>query len=658
MTAGSVEQLEPTTAGSAAELIACQVRGLLERRLAWLASEQGDSPDAEAVWQEVNGKTIEADAELEHHLQGPCGGTWTRLVELFQLSRAEADLLAVAVAVAAEPALGPLVGRAQGADGRFVPTEPLIKRLFGHSAKPIWRPTGPLATWGLVVPVKRSPGEPLGFEADPRITDWLFGSLSVDGQLVLAVSTVGLGSLPPEWPIFETARRLDAALQVGSEVRVLIEARAGSGRRAFAAAVAQQLDRESLLVDPAPLAQEQWPENFMRVQRFALFADAAVIWRESAPAWPDKIPFAPLQFVCVGEGETAPVCDASVDLSVRLPEPSVRTKAARCRTLMPHLAGEAGKLAATPGVSLGDLEEASRAAPQSYAEASEHLREKARARMQGAGRVVDPSFGWDDFVVPPDLTRQLQAIVFEARMRPALFENAETARIFARAAGLSALFSGPAGVGKSMAAQVIARDLGVNLLVVDLASTTSKYVGETAKNLSNTFARAQAAGAALIFEEADAFFARRTEVKDSNDRYANSDTNHLLQLLEAYDGLVILSTNRRANIDPAFIRRLRHVVEFPKPGPSERRRLWSLMLAALGVPVEPLSHAMDAMAQSHDLSPAQIKGAALTAWYAAMAEHRPVAAGDLEDAAALELTKEGRSVPIPNRRRLRSRQHG
>src|SRR5207253_1780088 len=137
--------------------------------------------------------------------------------------------------------------------------------------------------------------------------------------------------------------------------------------------------------------------------------------------------------------------------------------------LVPALADGGTRLAATPGLSLGDLEEVSRAAPRTLAEAGAHLRAKARARMQGVGRVVDPQFGWDDLVAPAELTAQLHRITFEAQTRPALMEDPEVARLFSGAAGLSALFSGPPGVGKSMAAQVIARELGVNLLMVDLA---------------------------------------------------------------------------------------------------------------------------------------------------------------------------------------------
>ncbi len=638
---------------SAAELIVLRARARLERRIAWLAAADGeDLPERERVWAQSHSA---GDDTVAQRLAGAEGQAWSRLIELFRLSPGEAELLQLAVAVAVEPALGPLVARAQQAEGRLLPTEPLVKRLADLGARPVWRPTGPLALWGLVRPVRFAPGEPLCFEADPRIADWMFGAVSLDQQLVLAIDTPDAGPLPPEWPVKEAAARLERALKAGGKARLVVEARAGAGRRRFGAAVAQELRRKTLIVDPAAMAPADWAENFMRAQRFALYTDTALVWREGAPAWPNKIPLAPIQVVCVNEGAAPPAHDGVTDLVLALPEPGVASKAAIWRALAPHLAKADSRIATMPGLSLGDLEEASRAAPQSAEEAGAHLRALARSRMQGAGRVVDPQFVWDDLMVPADLEKQLRRIAFEARARPTLMQDAESARLFAGAAGLSALFAGPSGVGKSMAAQVIARELGVNLLIVDLATTTSKYVGETAKNLTATFARAHATGAALIFEEADALFAKRTDVKDSNDRHANADTGHLLQLMEAHDGIVILSTNRRANIDPAFIRRLRHVVEFARPGLAERRKLWERMLHVLAAGTRALQ-GLDILASRYELTPAQIKGAVLSARYTALAEARDVELSDLEDGAARELAKEGRSAAPrtepPNRRRI------
>lgn len=647
MTVSASELAPPITIRTAAELVALCFRARLEARLAWLADDDGtDSPDDEQLWRQR--AEARRDTTADRRLAGVEGRPWTRLVELFTLAPAEAALLEAAVAVAVEPALGPLTARAQRDDRALLPTEPLVKRLHDLPSRPIWRPTSPLAMWGLVRPVPPAPGEPLRFEADPCVVDWLHNTLTLDAGLTLAVDIARPGTLVPEWPLEDVAQRLASAVEGGSEVRLVVEGRPGSGRRAFCTAVAALLGQRALVVDPVPLAAAgTWADAFMRVQRLALYGELAVVWRDGAPAWPGKIATAPLQFVCVGEGAHAPPRDGATDLVVALPEPSPASKAAIWAALVPELAEGGERLGATPGVSLEDLEEATRIAPRNVEDAAAYLRAKARTRMQGAGRVVDPKFGWDDLILPQETTDALRAFAFEARMRPQLMQHRETSRLFESAAGLSALFSGSPGVGKSMAAQVIARDLGVNLLVVDLATTTSKYIGETAKNLSAAFARARAAGAALIFEEADAFFARRTDVKDANDRYANADTNHLLQLLELHDGVVILSTNRRSAVDPAFIRRLRHVVEFPKPGPAERLELWLLMLAGLEVDAGPLGSTVQKLAGSYDLSPAQIKGAALSARYLAAAVGRDVSSQDLQTGALRELIKEGRSVPTP-----------
>ncbi|MGZ8281608.1 MAG: ATP-binding protein, partial [Allosphingosinicella sp.] len=522
-------------------------------------------------------------------------------------------------------------------------TEALVKRLSRLPARPIWRPAGPLAAWGLLRPVRFAPGEPWGYEADPSVVDWMFGIGSLDPVLVQAVETSADGPVPPEWPVKEAAERLGRALE-GGATRLVVEGRPGSGRRRFGAAVAGALGRKVLIVDPAPLAGGDWVDSFMRIQRFALFSDRAIVWRDGALAWPNRVPLAPVQLVCVDDGAAAPERDGIVDLPLPLPEPGVASKAAIWRKLAPDLARSGNRIAALPGLSLTDLETASRARPKTVEEASAHLRAIARTRLQGAGRALDPQFGWKDLVVPEALEAQLRRVAFEARTRAEVLANPETARIFTSSAGLSALFSGPPGVGKSMAAQVIANELGVNLLVVDLAATISKYVGETAKNLSLAFSRARAAGAALIFEEADAFFSRRIDVKESIDRHANADTGHLLQLLEAHDGLVILSTNRRSAIDHAFIRRLRHVIEFPRPGVNERREVWRRLLEVIGENAKALAPEIERLAVRFDLSPAQIKGAVLSARYASLAAGAKLRVADLEAGAARELAKEGRSA--------------
>jgi ATPase family associated with various cellular activities (AAA) len=631
---------------SAAELIAIRARALLERRLAWLATGAGDAIEDERRWNKAQpgGDAVAA----QKRLAGREGAAWQRLVALFTLDAPEQALLQLALAQAIEPALAPLIAAAQGANGWPLPTETLVKRLEGLPPRPIWRPTGALASWALVRSVASAPGEALRFEADARLVDWMFGAVSLDHALVLAVKPITAESVPREWPVKASAARFDRAIKAGGDVRLVVEARAGSGRRRFAAAVAEALGRKALVVDPTPLGTADWAENFMRLQRFALYTGAALIWRPGAPAWPDKVPLAPVQMICAEAGEAPPQRDGATSLIVTLPDPGPTSKAAAWRRLAPDLASASQLIATIPGLSLSDLEEAARAAPASVDEATSHLRALARSRMQGIGRVVDPQFGWDDLVVPPEVEAQLRRVAFEARARARLLGEPDAARLFSGTAGLSALFTGPPGVGKSMAAQVVARDLGVNLLVIDLATSTSKYIGETAKNLTLAFARARAAGAALLFDEADALFARRTDIKDSNDRHANADTGHLLQLIEAHDGVVILATNRRANIDPAFSRRLRHSVDFPRPAPAQRATVWRLALAALGSDPAAMADDVQTLAERHDLSPAQIKGAVLSARYAALAANRKLVADDLDAGACAELLKEGRAAsPSP-----------
>ena len=194
-----------------------------------------------------------------------------------------------------------------------------------------------------------------------------------------------------------------------------------------------------------------------------------------------------------------------------------------------------------------------------------------------------------------------------------------------------------------MSAKVIAGALGLDLLVVDSAAITSKFIGETAKNLTLAFEVARDAQCALMFEEADSFFTTRVKVETANDRHSNADIGHLLQLMEHHDGVVMLSSNRRTNMDPAFTRRLRFIVEFRKPGPAERQRLWDLTLAMLDVPRRLRDELVPRVAAAHELTPAQIKGAALTAAYRADPD-RGITADDVERAARLELQKEGRLI--------------
>jgi ATP-dependent 26S proteasome regulatory subunit len=187
---------------------------------------------------------------------------------------------------------------------------------------------------------------------------------------------------------------------------------------------------------------------------------------------------------------------------------------------------------------------------------------------------LSPCYSWDDIVLPAEMMRQLREIADQVATRSQVYGKWGFGARLTRGRGISALFSGPSGTGKTMAAEILARHLKLDLYRIDLAGVVSKYLGESEKNLRTVFDAAEQSGAILLFDEADALFGKRTEVRDSHDRYANIEVNYLLQRMEEYRGLAILCTNRRAALDRAFLRRLRFLVEFPFPDPESRRLIW------------------------------------------------------------------------------------
>src|SRR4029077_11943522 len=201
-------------------------------------------------------------------------------------------------------------------------------------------------------------------------------------------------------------------------------------------------------------------------------------------------------------------------------------------------------------------------------------RERSRVRLDGLAERIEPEATWGDLVLPPGHLALLHEIVHHVRHRTQVYERWGFADRTSRGLGVTALFSGESGTGKTLAAEVLARELGLDLYRIDLAATVSQYIGETEKNLRRVFEAAEASGAVLLFDEADALFGKRGEVKDGHDRYANLEIAYLLQRMEAYRGLAILTTNLRANVDRAFLRRLRFVLQFPFPNAPQRAEIW------------------------------------------------------------------------------------
>jgi hypothetical protein len=269
----------------------------------------------------------------------------------------------------------------------------------------------------------------------------------------------------------------------------------------------------------------------------------------------------------------------------------------------------------------------------------------AGARLQnqlGLGRLarrVEPVAGWTDLVLPQLAQSALHHLTDRVRLRETVENTWGLRRGGGRGEGITALFAGEPGTGKTMAAEVVAGALGFDLYVIDLSSVVDKYIGETEKNLERLFAGAEGVNGVLFFDEADALFGKRSEVNDARDRYANLETSYLLQRMESFDGLAILSTNLRSNLDPAFTRRLSMVIEFTRPDAAERRLLWAKALGAV-----PLADDVDLdfCANAFEIAGGDVRNIAITVAYLTAAAGRPLDMGLLMRAVQTEYRKLGR----------------
>lgn len=271
-------------------------------------------------------------------------------------------------------------------------------------------------------------------------------------------------------------------------------------------------------------------------------------------------------------------------------------------------------------------------------------RRRARPALGALAQLIEPRADWDLLVLPPAQRATLRDLGVQVRQRQRVYETWGFGARSSRGLGISALFAGPSGTGKTMAAEVLARELELDLLHVDLGSVVSKYIGETEKNLSRIFDSAD--GSILLFDEADALFGRRSEVKDSHDRYANIEVSYLLQRMESYRGLAILTTNLEGSLDPAFMRRIRFVVRFPYPEPEQRAEIWRRIF-----PEETPTDGLDLERLGRlDVPGGNIRNIALQAAFLAAEGQSAVTMRHLAEAARSELRKLGQ---VPPERELR-----
>jgi SpoVK/Ycf46/Vps4 family AAA+-type ATPase len=272
-------------------------------------------------------------------------------------------------------------------------------------------------------------------------------------------------------------------------------------------------------------------------------------------------------------------------------------------------------------------------------------RDLTTPNLQRFALMMEPRYGWEDLVLPEDRMRQLHAIASRMRFRSIVHRDWDMGKKLARGRGLSVLFSGPTGAGKTMAADVLANELSLHLFQIDLSTVVSKYIGETELNLNAIFHEAELSQSLLFFDEAESLFAKRTEVKDAHDRYANIEVNYLLQRIEQYQGVVVLATNFQKNLDEAFLRRLHHVVEFPFPDEEAREKIWRLHLAGKAPKADDLDYGF--LASQFQLSGGSIRNVVVEAAFLAAEElgvKGPISIDHVIEALKHEYQKQGKLV--------------
>jgi DNA polymerase III delta prime subunit len=440
-------------------------------------------------------------------------------------------------------------------------------------------------------------------------------------------------------------QRLARAARAGEPLCAVFHGPPGSGRRAAADALAAELGAP-LLTAPAgtvdalglpPLAREA------RLRGAVLFVE----W--TADEEPPPAPASLHRFVLACG--RAPRAQPGVR-AIAFPVPSHERRLAAWRGATGLPEAELTEVAARFRLTQGEIAAAADIAGDLAAASDrpigrDELFAAARARC---GRIlsdhahrIEPRFDWSDVVLPDDVLAQLRELCSQAAYRHVVHEDWGFDAKLGK--GLTALFSGASGTGKTMAAEVLAHELGLDLYAIDLSQLVSKYIGETEKNLHRIFEEAAATSAILFFDEADALFGKRSEVKEAHDRYANVEISYLLQKMEEFEGIVILASNLRQNIDAAFLRRLQHIVEFPLPDAEHRRRIWQGVFPAAA----PLAPDVDLalLARELDLTGGSIRSVAVGAAFAAAADGRVIGRAHLAHAARREYAKLGRPWEEP-----------
>jgi ATPase family associated with various cellular activities (AAA) len=651
------------------DLLIARIRArarLLARRMERLWAEERSSPDqglvitAGEVERLLEDPAQAAAAELRFRATDPAcvalaasvaqadaalaaDACWSGLCDAFGLAAAERDFLNLVLAAELDCVLQRVIAYLHDDTRKIHPTPWLAAQLFDTTPRGP-APMSALLRWRLAAPIEAAsawwPGS--GWRADPAVVlsvaagHWRDPALDDFAQGVAAAAAAALPCLHP--------RALEELLALADPTEIELVGTDGIGRQTLAAQFAAARGLDLLVVDSnALLVAGKTPlELAVPVLRMARQSNAIAYWRD-ADAVPAAIWTQARALGCmVMRGRRQPGPSGHAIMLDALPT-GLRYAAWAHWSTAP-----APTIVTTQRLTPAEIQRCASAGNGVNTEAMRVALRRAVPVQSELLTLLPCPYDWDDLVVHADVERQLREFETQVRLRWSVMEEWGFDRLAHLGHGISALFGGPSGTGKTMAAQVLARALGLDLYRVDLAGVINKYVGETEKRLRDVFDACERAGALLFFDEADALFGSRMQVKEAHDRFANIEIDYLLQRIERFDGVAILATNRKNDLDPAFLRRLRFVVEFLAPRPAERLALWRRAL----LPEAPSGDVIlddidwDTLAERLQLTGADIKSAALAAAFLARAEGERIGMRHVLAAAQRELTKHGATMRV------------
>ena len=618
----------------------------------WLLDEGGTpkAGDAEVLEMRAGLERLRAeiDGRVAHSLKEGMFPALAQLGHLFGLSAFEREVVVICLAPELRRKYDRLYAYLQDDLTRKRPSVDLVLELLCGSEAQQWEArrllcdSAPLLRSGLLRKVNdsNSPSGSSGLAQllalDTRICQFLLGGSQIDARLAGHAQfqqPSGHADQPPMDSFIVAGvenlvgRHLAPENRDKRKLVLHLHGPQGVGKRELALHICRRLHSFLLSLDAELLlARGSEAEDLLRLafreallqQAFLYLENAEVLLRDAARPLLKALQAAISEFgwlVFLSAATPWTPKQAFTDClfhSVELPLPDVPARAVAWERCLAGQTAEAAAWAAqlaaqfrlTPAQIRAAVELAqnvcltvSKPRALSASDLAAACRAQSNHKLRELAVKIEPHYGWDDIVLPEDKLAHLREICSQVRHQYRVFGTWGFGKKLGHGKGLSVLFTGPSGTGKTMAAEVLARELELDLYKVDLSGVVSKYIGETEKNLSRIFAEAETSNAILFFDEADALFGKRTEVSDAHDRYANIETSYLLQKMEEYEGMVILATNLRENMDEAFARRIRFIVEFPFPNEANRLRIWQTHFPAEA----PVSSEVDCRILARDL---------------------------------------------------------